>query len=95
MIAVPTVLGWARHERFWGRDPEEVRARIEDVNSIYSTGSKKKALELMNKYNVNYVYIGQLERQIYDVRTDKFEDETYFEPVYRGSVQIYKIRKEL
>ncbi len=92
---LPTVLGWARHEWFWGRDPEEVRARIEDVNSIYSTGSKKKALELMNKYNVSYVYIGQLERQIYDVRTDKFEDKTYFEPVYRGSVQIYKIRKEL
>ncbi len=92
---LPTVLGWTGHERFWGRDPEEVRTRIEDVNSIYSAGSKKKALELMNKYNVSYVYIGQLERQIYDVRTDKFEDETYFEPVYQGSVQIYKIKKEL
>ena len=92
---LPTVLGWAMHEQFWGRDPDEVRTRIEDVNSIYSTGSKKKALELMNKYNVSYVYIGQLERQMYDVRTDKFEDEAYFELVYQGSVQIYKIKKEL
>ena len=43
---------------------------------------------------MSYVYIGQLERQLYDVRTDKFEDETYFELVYQGSVQIYKVKKE-
>jgi YYY domain-containing protein len=91
---LPTVIGWARHERFWGRDHEEIRTRLEDVNSIYSTGSKKKALELMNKYKVSYVYIGQLERQMYDVRTDKFEDETYFELVYQGSVRIYKVKSE-
>jgi YYY domain-containing protein len=92
---LPTVLGWARHERFWGRDHAEVRKRIEDVRSIYSTGSEKKALELMNKYNISYVYIGQLERQIYHVRLDKFENETYFEPVYQGSVTIYKLKKGL
>jgi YYY domain-containing protein len=91
---LPTVIGWTRHERFWGRGHEEIRTRLEDVNSIYSTSSKKKALELMNKYNVSYVYIGQLERQMYDIRTDKFEDETYFELVYQGSVRIYKVKKE-
>jgi len=91
---LPTVIGWARHEQFWGRDDEEIRTRLEDVNTIYSTSSKKKALELMNKYNVNYVYIGQLERQMYDIKADKFEDETYFEPAYQGSVRIYKVKKE-
>jgi len=89
-----TVIGWTNHERFWGRDREEIKTRLEDVNSIYSTSSKKKALELMNKYNVSYVYIGHLERQMYDVKTDKFEDETYFELVYQGSVQIYKVKTE-
>lgn len=91
---LPTVIGWTRHEWFWGRDYEEIKTRLEDVNSIYSTSSKKKALELMNKYKVSYVYIGQLERQTYDVKTDKFKDETYFELVYQGSVQIYKLKKE-
>jgi YYY domain-containing protein len=91
---LPTVIGWARHEQFWGRDSDEVRTRLEDVNSIYSTGSKEKALELMNKYNVSYVYIGQLERQMYNIKTDKFGDETYFELVYQGSVRIYKVKKE-
>lgn len=90
---LPTVVGWARHERFWGRDHAEVRERIEDVRSIYSSGSEREALELMNKYNISYVYIGQLERQIYQVNLDKFENETYFEPVYQGSVTIYKLKK--
>ncbi len=48
----------------------------------------------MNKYKVSYVYIGQLERQKYDVKIEKFKDETYFELVYQGSVQIYKLKKE-
>jgi YYY domain-containing protein len=89
---LPTVLGWASHECFWGRDSAEVRARVTDISSIYSTDSKKKALELIDKYNVRYIYIGQLERQLYDVRTDKFEDKNYFELVYPGSVKIYKVK---
>lgn len=48
----------------------------------------------MNKYNVSYVYIGQLERQMYNIRTDNLEDKTYFELVYQGSVRIYKVKKE-
>lgn len=91
---IPAVIGWASHERLWGRDHAEVRERIEDVSSIYSTGSEEKALELMDKYNVSYVYVGRLERQIYHVRQEKFENETYFEPVYQGSVTIYKLKKD-
>ncbi len=90
---LPTVLGWTGHEVFWGRDPEELGRRIADVNSIYSTCSEKKVLELIDKYNVSYIYIGQLERQLYDVRTGKFEDKTYFEPVYLGPVRIYKVKR--
>lgn len=90
---LPTVIGWSRHERFWGRDPQIIKTRLEDVHTIYTTGSIKKSLELMDKYNVSYVYIGQLERQMYYIRADKFRDENYFEPVYQGSVEIYKIKK--
>jgi len=90
---LPTVIGWARHERFWGRNHKEVETRIKDVRSIYSTGNEKKTLELMDKYNVSYVYIGKLERQMYSTKLDKFENETYFEPVYRDTVTIYKLKK--
>lgn len=89
---LPTVIGWTGHELFWGRDPEEITRRVADVSLIYSTDNKKKALELIDKYNVSYVYIGQLERQLYNVRTDKFNDKTYFEPAYLGPVTIYKVK---
>ncbi|AKB67013.1 DUF2298 domain-containing protein [Methanosarcina mazei] len=91
---IPAVIGWARHERFWGRDHEEVKKRIGDVSLIYSTGSEEEAIELIEKYNVTYVYIGTLERQVYDVNTKKFENKAYFEPVYEGSATIYKLKKK-
>ncbi|MCQ1534302.1 hypothetical protein FTO70_01025 [Methanosarcina sp. KYL-1] len=91
---LPTVLGWARHERFWGRDRAEVRTRIKDISSIYNTDSEEKAIELIEKYNISYVYIGELERDRYGGRLDKFEDETYFELVYLGSVKIYRIKND-
>jgi uncharacterized membrane protein len=87
---LPTVLGWTEHELMWGRNSAELETRLADVKTIYSTDNQKKAVELMGKYNVSYVYIGQLERKLYDVRTDKFEDKTHFKPIYQGSVQIYK-----
>ncbi|AKB20813.1 hypothetical protein MSWH1_0542 [Methanosarcina sp. WH1] len=90
---LPTVIGWTRHERFWGRNHKEVEKRIKDVRSIYCTGNEKRALELMDKYNVSYVYIGKLEQQVYSINLDKFENETYFEPVYRDTVTIYKLKK--
>ncbi|WP_410510374.1 DUF2298 domain-containing protein [Methanosarcina hadiensis] len=89
----PAVIGWARHERFWGRDHKEVRNRIKDVSSIYSTGSEEETLELMEKYNISYVYIGRLEKQIYPVRLEKFENKNHFEPVYEGSAIIYKLKE--
>ena len=92
---LPTVIGWARHERFWGRNPKEVEMRITDVHSIYSTGNEKKTLELMDKYNISYVYIGKLERQMYHINLDKFENETNFEPVFQDSVLIYKLKKNM
>jgi YYY domain-containing protein len=91
---LPTIIGWTGHELFWRQDPKEITQRVADVNYIYNTDNKKKALELIDKYNVSYVYIGQLERQLYKVRIEKFEDKTYFEPVYFGPVTIYKVKKQ-
>lgn len=90
-----TVLGWAGHERFWGRDPAEVRERIKDISTIYTTNNEEATLKLIKKYNISYVYIGQLENEKYGRNLDKFEDENYFELVYLGSVKIYKVKQNL
>ncbi len=87
---LPTLIGWTRHERFWGRDRAEIRTRLEDVHTIYTTGSEKKTLELIDKYNISYIYIGNIEKKMYHVKLGKFEDKNNFELVYQGSSQIYK-----
>lgn len=40
--------------------------RLEDVNLIYNTGSEAIALDLIHKYNINYIYFSDNAKRIYD-----------------------------
>lgn len=73
---LPTVIGWQWHQeqqRFAYR--EEVPRRIADVETIYNTADSELALELLRKYDVEYVYLGQLERLYFPDGMDKFDGE--------------------
>jgi YYY domain-containing protein len=65
----PTVLGWAGHEGQWrGGDKiarDELGPRCVDVYRIYNTLDVNEAQELLQRYNVRYVYVGGLERSAY------------------------------
>ena len=63
---LPTVIGWDWHQKQqrWGYQ-WMVDARIADVNQIFSTTDQATTLELLHKYGVSYVYIGDLERLYY------------------------------
>ncbi len=90
---LPTIIGWRGHELMWrGQDGWwEISTRAEDVGTIYDTQSAQLAIDLLNKYNVSYVYIGPTERARYGKGVDKFEDEDYFECVYLGLSRIYRV----
>jgi YYY domain-containing protein len=55
---LPTVLGWAGHERQWGHD---VGTRADDVRRMYTDADA----ELLERYGVRYVVVGPLERTEY------------------------------
>jgi uncharacterized membrane protein len=55
---LPTVLGWAGHERQWGHD---VGTRAEDVRRMYADGDA----DLLARYRVRYAVVGPLERTEY------------------------------
>ena len=61
---LPTVVGWKWHQeqQRWGMK-HLVSSRQEDVNTIYSLPAA--AADLIDKYEVEYVYIGELERLYY------------------------------
>ncbi len=61
-----TVLGWANHENIW-RDGtwKLVNERVSDIRTIYNTKDVALAKKLLDKYGVDYVYVGMLEREQY------------------------------
>lgn len=62
---VPTILGWLGHEVQWGRDAEMLTARSEAVDTVYTTESLAEAVEILQQYEVSYVFVGSVERAKY------------------------------
>ena len=65
---LPTVVGWDWHEivRKCGLAPcPAVHARLRDVERGYSTTDPHETLAFLHKYDVSYVYVGELERLYY------------------------------
>ena len=65
---LPTVLGWPWHQQQQRGDGEIVRRRARDVETLYSTPSHDRALELLEEYGVEYIVVGALERGYYGER---------------------------
>jgi len=88
---VPTVLGWFGHEVQWGREPEFLLERREDINLVYTTPSLEDAIAILRKYGVTYVFVGSSYREAYPVAgIDKFE--TGLQSVFNsGDVAIYRL----
>ncbi len=94
---LPSVIGWQWHQTQQRLDYQwAVDSRIADVNRIYSTGSPKEAMRLLEKYGVKYVYVGDVERLYYpEEGLEKFKtmNGIELEQVYQnGNVTIYQVR---
>ena len=65
---LPTVLGWDWHQtqQRCGIDPcRAVHERAADVNLLYAGLGEAETLDLLAEYDVDYVYVGQTERNYY------------------------------
>jgi len=84
---LPTVLGWGNHEGQW-RDYALQGSRQQDIETLYSTSDWSATQEIINRYNIRYVYVGSLERTTYQVNEDKFN--RFLKVVFQqGNVAIY------
>jgi uncharacterized membrane protein len=63
---IPTIVGWVGHQSQWRGSPEPYAGRFEDVEALYRTASLEEAQQIIDKYGVTYIYVGQLERQQYE-----------------------------
>lgn len=69
----PTVLGWPGHQGQWRGGYLEVGNREADIRTLYETSSWFTTLEIIQRYDITYIYIGSLELSTYALIPDKFE----------------------
>ncbi len=66
---IPSVLGWYNHERLWRSSRPDILAemdeRLADIDRMYTTTDIEEARQLLDTYDVTYVYVGELEREKY------------------------------
>ena len=88
---LPTVLGWAGHEYQWrGSDHPEPGPRDTAVQQIYSQPDWNGIDALLNRYGVEYIYVGGLELSTYgQTGLEKF-DERLDVAYQNSSVTIYR-----
>ena len=66
-----TVLGWSYHEWLWRCEadysmPKSISERTNDVSTLYTSNDINKTREIINKYNIDYIYIGDIEYKAYN-----------------------------
>lgn len=62
---LPTIVGWPVHEWLWRGSYDEAGKRIPEVAAIYESKDMENTKEILRKYNVEYIFLGTLERQKY------------------------------
>jgi len=86
---MPTVIGWPGHESQWRGTSEELTPREEDIKMLYQTSDWGEAQQIINRYHIQYIVIGTLERGAYRVNEIKFQRA--LRSVFRqNDVVIYK-----
>jgi YYY domain-containing protein len=86
----PTVLGWPGHEGQWRGGYTEVGTREGDIRTLYETPNWEAALEIIQQYDIRYIYLGSLEKSTYAINPLKFEQnlQAGFE---QNSVIVYVV----
>jgi len=91
---LPTVLGWQGHEHQWRGSRRPFDGRREDVADIYGGEDPERVLNLLDAYDIRYVYVGPRERAKYgDTRLHQFD---FLQPVFeRADVVIYERTRDV
>ncbi len=68
----PTIVGWPIHEWTWRGSYDEIGVRRSEVIEIYTGVSEDKTREILKKYALDYIIVGEVERQRYpNLNTEK------------------------
>ena len=66
----PTVVGWEWHLQQRGQSVQEIGARFEDLETLYSGNDRRARRAVLDRYGVRWVVLSDLERQRYELTAD-------------------------
>ena len=67
------ISGWFVHEWVWHNDSDDVSMRHGEVRYFYESGDEDYCRALIGKYDIDYIYVGSVVREMYDVDISGFE----------------------
>ncbi|HRQ41158.1 MAG TPA: DUF2298 domain-containing protein [Chloroflexota bacterium] len=95
---LPNIIGWSGHQRQQraALPGMMIDMRIQDVHRLYNTTSIAEALSIIQKYGVEYIYVGQLEWVLYDplglLKFEQMADMGLLEEAYRNDgTSVYRV----
>ncbi len=92
---LPTVLGWAGHEKNWRNGADIINERWYEVPRVYTSSDVDTVNGILDKYNVEYIYVGGVEEERYggrDARKLFMNNQDRFRLVYfNPNVHIYQV----
>ncbi|MFA5932531.1 MAG: DUF2298 domain-containing protein [Microgenomates group bacterium] len=88
---LPTVIGWTVHEWLWRGSYDEAGKRSTDVTNLYESTDLNLTKQLIQKYKIEYIFLGTLERQKY-TKLDEQKLQKLGKVVFQyETTKIYKI----
>ncbi len=64
---LPTIVGWKVHEWLWRGGLDEVLKREKEVKTIYEYPDSRYAKELIKKYDIHFIIVGEKERKKFKI----------------------------
>jgi YYY domain-containing protein len=96
---LPTIIGWSWHQRQQrsAMPGQWIDQRLWDVQQLYSDASPEAAMEIIRRYNVRYIYVGEVERIYYSesglAKFERMRVDGLLELAYRNEqVNIYLVK---
>jgi uncharacterized membrane protein len=90
----PTILGWYGHEWTWWGDNAEIEKVKQEVRTLYLGESYEETAFILNKYKIDFIIIGAIEKARYQEDLIQYEKlRSFGEIVFEnGEVEIIKLR---
>ncbi|MDD4937571.1 MAG: DUF2298 domain-containing protein [Candidatus Shapirobacteria bacterium] len=89
---LPTIQGWIVHEWLWRGGYDLPKIRQDDVLTIYESKNLDETKELLVKYKVEYIFVGNKEYEKYpQLNPEKFKNIGAKVVFQSGKTQIYQL----